>query len=416
VVSPLYAVLGRADHCDVRIADPSVSARHARLSWQRHKLVLEDLGSVNGTWLDGQRVTQPTIIEIGQDVRLGQAAIPWDDDALGAFLRHGATDTIVAMPRFGRYRCPKCHKLGILPAGFKKGELTCTTCGTSLLFGKPERSVLGTVASVLVSVISLGLAAFAVWLAVTPAGRALIRGSEPGGTTVPVMPGVSVLIAVDAGPTIAASRTSGLMSSEERAIRDSGSAARVMSAIDDEDAETRNLAVQIASVEDGPFHVEQVAAIWMHVRAEFDYVNDPRGAEYFARASETIENGFAGDCDDFSTTLAAMTTAIGGRARVVIMDGDAGGHAYAEVCIPAEPEEVATRLRRFVRRRWSRRLGRVPSLAEIHHRSDTTCPVWLNLDWNVNYPGGPYGNERWAVAIETDGATETLAPATSPAD
>lgn len=411
-----YAVVGRADNCDVRLADPSVSSRHARLSWQRHQLVLEDLGSANGTWVDGQRLKRPQVIQVGQDVRLGGAAMPWDDEALRAFLRHGASDTIVALPQFGRYRCPKCHKLGILPAGFKKGELTCGTCGTSLLFGQSGRSALRTAVSIAMSALSVGLAVFAVWLAVSPAGRALILGTGPGGTTVPVMPGVSVLIEVDAGPTIAPSRTRGAMSAEERAIRDSGSAARVMAAIDDEDPETRNLAVQIASVEDGPFHVEQVAAIWMHVRAEFDYVNDPRGAEYFARASETIDNGFAGDCDDFSTALAAMVTAIGGRARVVIMDGEAGGHAYAEVCVPDEPAEVATRLRRFVRRRWNRRLGRVPSLAEIHHRTDASCPVWLNLDWNVNYPGGPYGDERWAVAIESDGGTETLAPATAPPD
>jgi hypothetical protein len=107
-----------------------------------------------------------------------------------------------------------------------------------------------------------------------------------------------------------------------------------------------------------------------------------------------------------------MAGAIGGRTRVVMMDGDAGGHAYAEVCIDDDPAEVAARLRRFVRRRWDRRLGRVPNITRIHHRSDAGCPIWLNLDWNTNHPGGPYGRERWAVGIEPDGATETLAPAT----
>jgi CRISPR/Cas system Type II protein with McrA/HNH and RuvC-like nuclease domain len=82
------------------------------------------------------------------------------------------------------------------------------------------------------------------------------------------------------------------------------------------------------------------------------------------------------------------------------------------VCIDDEPAEVATRLRRFVRRRWDRRLGRIPNITRIHHRADATCPIWLNLDWNTNHPGGPYGHERWAVGIEPDGATETLAPAT----
>ena len=187
-----------------------------------------------------------------------------------------------------------------------------------------------------------------------------------------------------------------------------------MRAMDAGDAATRNFAVQVASRHEGPFHVERVAALWMRIRAEFDYVNDPRGGEYFARASETISNGFAGDCDDFATTLAGSVGAIGGRARVVMMDGPAGGHAYAEACVDAPPEEVARRLRLHVRRHWDRRLGRLPNLARIHHRTDASCSVWLNLDWNANYPAGPYGQERWAVAIEADGGTETLAPSSGP--
>lgn len=413
----VYAVIGRATGCEVQLADPSVSSRHARLSWQRGQMLLEDLGSANGTYVDGQRVTKPVAIQIGQDVRLGNAHLPWNDDALRAFLRHGASDTMVALPRFGRYRCPKCNKLGILPPGFKKGELTCAACGTALLFGQTEGSRMRAALSVVGSLLIGGAAIGVLLFAMTPAGRAFLTGRRPTSLGVPV-PGLGELTIepVDAGPRIAPSHTPSAMSEEERSIRESGVAARVMLAIDGSDPSTRNLAVQVASATGGPFHVEQVAAIWMHVRAEFDYVNDPRGGEYFARASETIANGFAGDCDDFSTTLAAMVAAIGGRSRVVIMDGDEGGHAYAEVCIADAPETVARRLRTYVRRHWDRRLGRVPTLPEIHHRTDAGCQVWLNLDWNTNHPGGAYGNERWAVAIEGDGSTETLAPATAPAD
>lgn len=413
----VYAVIGRAATCDVQLADPSVSSRHARLSWQRGALILEDLGSANGTYVEGQKVTSPTTIQVGQDVRLGNAAIAWNDEALRAFLRHGASDTMVAMPRFGRYRCPKCNKLGILPANFKKGELTCGSCGTSLLFGQPERSMLRSAISIALSLLVAGASVAALVVALSPGGRAFLAGRPTSVGGVP-MPSLGELVPEprDAGPPIAPSRTAGAMSIEERSIRESGVAARVMLSLDGSDASTRNLAVQIASATDGPFHVEQVAAIWMHVRVEFDYVNDPAGSEYFARASETIANGFAGDCDDFATTLGAMIGSIGGRARVVIMDSDEGGHAYTEVCIDDEPANVARRLRTYVRRHWNRRLGRVPTLPEIHHRADATCPVWLNLDWNTNYPGGPYGNERWAVAIGADGSTETLAPATAPAD
>ncbi len=410
----MYAVIGRAPGCEVRLAEASVSSRHARLSWQQGHLVIEDLGSANGTYVDGQRIARPTAIQVGQDIRLGGTSLPWNDEALRTFLRHGASDTVVAMPRFGRYRCPKCNKLGILPPEFKQGELSCSSCGTELLFGKPPRNALSTALSLALSLLLIGAAIAAIVFANTDEGRAFLSGRRVtvAGVSVPTLD--DVIDRPDAGPPIGASRTAGAPSLEERSIREGGVAARVMLAIDASAPTTRNLAVQVASASDGPFHVEQVAAIWMHVRAEFDYVNDPEGAEYFATASETIGNGFAGDCDDFAITLAAMITAIGGRARVVIMDSEAGGHAYTEVCVDDEAATVASRLRTYVRRRWNRALGRTPSLSEIHHRNDDACRVWLNLDWNVNYPGGPYGDERWAVAIRPDGSTETLAPATAP--
>jgi hypothetical protein len=173
---------------------------------------------------------------------------------------------------------------------------------------------------------------------------------------------------------------------------------------------TRDLAVRVASTDDGPFHVEQVARIWKHVRLGWRYVNDPRGADYYARASETIANELAGDCDDFAILISAMIEAIGGRTRVVIMDGAAGGHAYPEVCIDGPPNEVSQKIARFYRRSWDRRLGARPTQTRIHYRSDASCPVWLNLDWNTNVIGGPYVEERYAVAVYADGRTETLAP------
>ena len=185
-------------------------------------------------------------------------------------------------------------------------------------------------------------------------------------------------------------------------------------AIDSSTPLTRDTAVRIASRQQGEFKVEQVAAIWQFVREHWRYVNDPNGREYFARASETIRNEFAGDCDDFAITLAAMVEAIGGRARVVFMDGPRGGHAYSEVCIQQQPTQVATELAGYYGSRWLRyTTGATPG--RIAFRQSTDCPVWLNLDWNANVPGGEYANEQWTVAIYSTGQTETLATAGGPA-
>src|SRR4051812_30052549 len=55
---PLRAehLIGRSTRTDLRIDDRSVSAEHATLRWTGRGWVLRDLGSRNGTWVDGHRV------------------------------------------------------------------------------------------------------------------------------------------------------------------------------------------------------------------------------------------------------------------------------------------------------------------------------------------------------------------------
>lgn len=67
-------VIGRAsDQCDLVVAHPTVSRRHAKLSLAGDALMLEDLGSTNGTSLDGKalRQTEPMTLRAGTKVRLG---------------------------------------------------------------------------------------------------------------------------------------------------------------------------------------------------------------------------------------------------------------------------------------------------------------------------------------------------------
>jgi DNA-binding NtrC family response regulator len=77
------AVLGRDVSCDVRLSGNSISRRHAELSVSAGALTLRDLGSRNGTWVDGVRAAQAVLLA-GSVVRLGDwvgVVLETDSDA-----------------------------------------------------------------------------------------------------------------------------------------------------------------------------------------------------------------------------------------------------------------------------------------------------------------------------------------------
>jgi pSer/pThr/pTyr-binding forkhead associated (FHA) protein len=68
-------LLGRDSHCDLPLADDTVSVRHARLSHHHGQWWLEDLGSTNGTRLNSDLVSIPTVVINGDIVECGKASI-----------------------------------------------------------------------------------------------------------------------------------------------------------------------------------------------------------------------------------------------------------------------------------------------------------------------------------------------------
>ena len=66
------ATLGRGD-VEIRLEDPFASNRHARIVREGGTLVLEDLGSTNGTWLNGSKLDGPTPLHAGDRVRIGDS-------------------------------------------------------------------------------------------------------------------------------------------------------------------------------------------------------------------------------------------------------------------------------------------------------------------------------------------------------
>jgi pSer/pThr/pTyr-binding forkhead associated (FHA) protein len=55
-------VIGRHAHCDVSLMDEALSAQHARITYHHRQWWLEDLNSTNGTALNGDPLSTPTVI------------------------------------------------------------------------------------------------------------------------------------------------------------------------------------------------------------------------------------------------------------------------------------------------------------------------------------------------------------------
>ncbi len=68
-------VIGRSPSADIVIDEPFVSSNHARLTMQGPALILEDLGSTNGTFSNGHAVMEPTTLRDGDEVQVGDAIL-----------------------------------------------------------------------------------------------------------------------------------------------------------------------------------------------------------------------------------------------------------------------------------------------------------------------------------------------------
>jgi FHA domain len=73
------AVLGRGDGAEIRLEDPFASSNHARLVRQGSVVVIEDLGSTNGTYLNEELLEGPQPLHPGDRIRIGDSEFTYED-------------------------------------------------------------------------------------------------------------------------------------------------------------------------------------------------------------------------------------------------------------------------------------------------------------------------------------------------
>src|SRR3954468_23266425 len=63
--------IGRHDECQLRIKSSQVSRKHCELFEKKGLLLVKDLGSANGTLVNGQRVQGQRVLEVGDELTIG---------------------------------------------------------------------------------------------------------------------------------------------------------------------------------------------------------------------------------------------------------------------------------------------------------------------------------------------------------
>src|SRR6266403_4590360 len=86
--------IGRVEDNTFQIAEPSVSSHHCEILLRGSDVVVRDLNSTNGTFVDGEKVTE-TVLKPGQVLRLGQIEMRLETDAMPGPAKKPVDQTMV---------------------------------------------------------------------------------------------------------------------------------------------------------------------------------------------------------------------------------------------------------------------------------------------------------------------------------
>ena len=81
--------IGRDPRCDIPLQAPIISWQHARLDRSDHGALLVDLGSTNGTYVNGERVTRPQPLQEGDVVQIGPFTLVYTAEQLQQYATTG---------------------------------------------------------------------------------------------------------------------------------------------------------------------------------------------------------------------------------------------------------------------------------------------------------------------------------------
>jgi len=126
-------IIGRQAQCDLSLQDNDVSRAHAEVSFENGQYILRDLGSTNGTFLNGKEITTPSPLSPGDRIEVGPREVTFCEltaEAVDAPVSADAAATIIAerMPSSESFagdlsQIPPFAVLQVLEMGSKSGVL-----------------------------------------------------------------------------------------------------------------------------------------------------------------------------------------------------------------------------------------------------------------------------------------------------
>ncbi|MCI0682710.1 MAG: FHA domain-containing protein [Gemmataceae bacterium] len=96
-------LLGRGPECDLRLHDSATSRRHCLIRVRGDEATLADLGSSNGTFVNGARVLSQSVLHTGDEIRVGELLYIvdlGDDPAWTARFLRSDVDPVATTSRF----------------------------------------------------------------------------------------------------------------------------------------------------------------------------------------------------------------------------------------------------------------------------------------------------------------------------
>ncbi|MFZ5444232.1 MAG: sigma 54-interacting transcriptional regulator [Myxococcota bacterium] len=94
-------LVGRAPEAELQLLDEKVSREHCVFERQGDAVVLRDLGSRNGTWVNGERLSAPHVLAPNDTIGVGETLIAWSPDVEAHLARDGDSTLITARAPLG---------------------------------------------------------------------------------------------------------------------------------------------------------------------------------------------------------------------------------------------------------------------------------------------------------------------------